>query len=212
MAATLDEVSGGRLILGLGAGWHQPEFDAFGFPFDHRVDRFEEALKIIIPLLRTGHVDYQGTYASAPNCEIRPRGPRPDGPPILIGAGGPRMLRLTARHADSWNTCWLGRPTALAERRAALEDACTEVGRDPQTLDVTVGVSVTYTAPNQKGDNDIDPDKTLSGSPEEIASVLHDYAKLGVAHVICALSSTTTDSLAWLAEALRHYREIEKQA
>ncbi len=206
MAATVDEVSGGRLILGLGAGWHQPEFDAFGLPFDHRVDRFEEALQIIVPLLRTGQVDFNGTYYQAPQCELRPRGPRPDGPPILVGAGRPRMLRLTARHADSWNTCWLGQPTALAERRAALEAACGEEGRDPHTLAVTVGVSITYTAPGEPVPPTLDPAKTLSGSPEEIAAALDGYAQLGVAHLTCALDPCTTTSLAWLAEALQHYR------
>ena len=73
MAVTLDDVSNGRLILGLGAGWHQPEFDAFGIPFTHLVDRFEEALKIIVPLVKTGEVDFTGTYYSAPNCELLPR-------------------------------------------------------------------------------------------------------------------------------------------
>ena len=76
-AATLDEVSGGRFILGLGAGWNEPEYRAFGFPFDHRVSRFEEALKIINPLLKEGKVDFQGTYSSANDGELRPRGPRP---------------------------------------------------------------------------------------------------------------------------------------
>src|SRR5205823_9829883 len=93
MGATLDEVADGRLILGLGAGWHEPEYEAFGYPFDHRVDRFEEALGIILPLLRHGRVDVQGRYYEARACELAPRGPRPGGPPILIGGQGPRMLR-----------------------------------------------------------------------------------------------------------------------
>src|SRR5262252_149957 len=80
MATTLDEVSGGRLVLGLGAGWNEPEYQAFGLPFDHRVDRFEEALQIIGPLLREGHVDYEGTYYQARDCDDVPRGPRPEGP------------------------------------------------------------------------------------------------------------------------------------
>ena len=85
-----------------GAGWHEPEYAAFGFPYDHRVSRFEEALQIITALLRTGHVDFQGAYYSARDCELRPRGPRPEGLPILVGSGE-RMLRLTARYADAWN-------------------------------------------------------------------------------------------------------------
>src|SRR5437773_5461448 len=86
MADTVDEISGGRLIVGLGAGWNGPEDRAFGAQSDHRVDRFEEALQIIVPLLRMGHVDFEGKYYQARGCELRPRGPRPGGPPILIGA------------------------------------------------------------------------------------------------------------------------------
>jgi probable F420-dependent oxidoreductase len=203
MAATLDEVSGGRLILGLGAGWHQPEFDAFGVPFDHKVDRFEEALKIIVLLLREGQVDFQGSHYSARDCVISPRGPRTNGPPILIGSFGPRMLRLTADYADMWNTCWLGQPDGLAERRAKLEAACADAGRDPSTLPVTVGVSVAYTT---SGEEAPPPEKALSGSPAEVAAGLRAYADLGVAHVICSLNKATPEALAWLSEALSIYR------
>jgi alkanesulfonate monooxygenase SsuD/methylene tetrahydromethanopterin reductase-like flavin-dependent oxidoreductase (luciferase family) len=87
MAVTLDEVSTGRFILGLGAGWHRPEFDAFGMPFDHRVSRLEEALKIIRPLLKEGYVDFSGSYYQARHCELLPRGPRRTGPPILQTCG-----------------------------------------------------------------------------------------------------------------------------
>jgi probable F420-dependent oxidoreductase len=207
MAATVDEISGGRLILGLGAGWHKPEFEAFGVPFDHKVDRFEEALQIIVPLLREGKVDFSGTYYSAPDCQLLPRGPRPRGPEILIASAKPRMLRLTARYADSWNTAWLGMPTALPERRAKLEAACAEEGRDPSTLAVTVGVSVSYAEPGKSLDKPPSPDKALFGSPEQVAAGLRAYAEQGVAHVICGLEPTTPESLAWLAEALRIYRK-----
>lgn len=108
MATAIDEVSHGRLILGVGAGWNEPEYRAFGLPFDQRVDRFEEALQIIRPLLRDGHVDFTGRYYQAPNCEDLPRGPRADGPPLLVGSEGPRMLRLTAQYADLWNIGYMG--------------------------------------------------------------------------------------------------------
>lgn len=203
MAVTLDEVSGGRLILGLGAGWHQPEFDAFGVPFDHRVERLEEALQIIAPLLRTGHVTFEGKHYRANNCEIVLAGPRPSGPPILIASFGPRMLRLTARYADYWNTAWLGQADALEERRAPLREACIAEGRDPQTLQVTVGVTIRY-----EKDPASRRQHALSGSPEEIAAGLRGYAEAGVGHVICALEPLTLDSLARFAEALALYRHM----
>jgi len=116
MADTIDEISGGRLILGLGAGWNGPESQVFDMKSDHRVDRFEEALQIIVPLLRTGRVDFAGKYYQARDCELRPRGPRPGGPPILIGDKGPRMLRLAATHADLWNAEGpMRRPEEVAE-------------------------------------------------------------------------------------------------
>lgn len=206
MADALDEVSGGRLILGLGAGWHQPEFDAFGVPFDHKVDRFEEALQIIVPLLREGRVTFQGTYYQATACELLPRGPRSIGPPILVASFGPRMLRLTARHADQWNTAWLGRASALATSRATIEAACDDEGRDPATLAITVGVNVDYAASDGVAGTTPDPDKALFGSPTEIAAGLREYADAGVAHVICALAPANTTSLTRLGEALAIYR------
>ncbi|MDQ3855908.1 MAG: LLM class flavin-dependent oxidoreductase [Chloroflexota bacterium] len=205
MADTLDEVSGGRLILGLGAGWHQPEFDAFGVPFDHRAARFEEALQIIVPLLKKGSVDFHGTYYSASHCELRPRGPRPSGPPILVASHGQRMLRATAKYADCWNTAWLGRASALPERRARLEAACADVGRDPATLEVTVGVSVSYEEAAE-GET-VDPQRQLKGTPEEVAAALHEYEAAGVGHVICSLQPETPASLEKLARALQMYRE-----
>lgn len=84
MTTTVDEISHGRLILGVGAGWNEPEYQAFGLPFDHRVDRFEEALQIIKPMLREGHVDFAGRYYQARNCEDAPRGPRQQGPPLMV--------------------------------------------------------------------------------------------------------------------------------
>ena len=205
MAITADEVSGGRAILGLGAGWHQPEFDAFGYPFHHLADQFEEALQIIHPLLKEGKVDFQGTYFSAPNCEMRPRGPRPGGPPILIASKGPRMLRLTARYADQWNAAWFGKPTLFKQRHADLMAACEEVGRDPSTLEITVGVTVGYPQLEGGPENVDDPDKVLSGSPEEIAAGLREYADLGVDHVICACNPDTKEALAELTKALQIY-------
>ncbi len=114
MADSLDEISDGRFILALGAGWHKPEFDAFGYPFDHLASRFEEALQILAPLLRDGRADFTGRYYRAQNAVLRPRGPTKAGPPLWIGASGPRMLALTARYADAYNTVWHTDPQAVA--------------------------------------------------------------------------------------------------
>jgi probable F420-dependent oxidoreductase len=207
MAVTLDEVSEGRVILGLGAGWHQPEFDAFGIPFDARAARFEEALQIIRPLLKEGRVTFEGKYHRAAEAEMIPRGPRPEGPPILIGAFGPRMLRLAARFADYWNTAWLGDADQLPERRAPLEAACRAEGRDPSTLAVTVGVGVDYSPPDRWGTG-LARDRGMTGSPQEVAGRLRGFADAGVAHALCALTPPTPDSLARFSEALHVYREM----
>ena len=92
MAATLDHVSGGRLILGIGAGWHDPEFEAFGYPTDHKVGRFEESLSVITGLIRDGRADLDGRFMTARDAVLLPPA-RPD-LPILVAAKGPRMLEL----------------------------------------------------------------------------------------------------------------------
>src|SRR5215216_5237807 len=142
MADTIDEISGGRLILGLGAGWHEPEYTAFGFHFDHRVSRFDEAMQIITALLRTGHVDFDGTHYTARDCELRPRGPRPKGPPILIGGSGPRMLRLAARYGDAWNADRQNDVATVQELNARVDAACNDEGRDPASLARIIGIQV----------------------------------------------------------------------
>ncbi|HUG13649.1 MAG TPA: LLM class flavin-dependent oxidoreductase [Thermomicrobiales bacterium] len=209
MAITADEVSGGRTILGLGAGWHKPEFDAFGAQFHHLGDQFQEGIEIIAPLLREGKVDARGTYFSAPECEMRPRGPRPGGPPIHVAARGPRMLRLTAKHADGWNAAWFGQPTLFHERRAAMLAACADVGRDPKTLDITVGISVGYPELAELPEIASDPDKFLIGSPEQIASGLKEYADLGVSHAIVNPTSTRLEAVTELAKALDIFRQMQ---
>ena len=120
LAATVDEISGGRLVLGLGAGWNETEFRAFGFPFDHRIARFEEAFTIIRTLLRDGAIDFDGRFFQARDCELLPRGPRPGGPPLMVGSIGPRMLEITLPHVEPGTS---GSPTRTtrppASRRSA---------------------------------------------------------------------------------------------
>ena len=206
MADTVDEISGGRLTVGLGAGWCRREFDAFGYPFDHRVGRFEEAITIIGGLLRDGHLDYQGQYYQVENCELRPRGPRPGGPPILVGSSskGERMLRLTARHADIWNRDFdavnpgyepYSREDLLASQ-AKIDAACVEIGRDPATLARTAGVWVDLPIAPSRGWN------ALTGTPEQIAAGLRTYADAGYSQVQVWLNQQTTEAIEAFAPTL----------
>ncbi len=201
IAVTLDEICNGRFTLGIGAGWNQREFEAFGFPFDHRVDRFEEALKIIVPLLRDGKVDFQGMYAQANNCEIVPPGPRPHGIPIMIGATGPRMTRLTAQYADSINTGLdTKNPSAAREQLAS---ACADVGRDPQTLPLTTPV---WTAFPDLGHVPDHMQGSIFSSAEDVAELLRANEGAGAAHVMLDFRPNNAAALARISEALRLYR------
>jgi alkanesulfonate monooxygenase SsuD/methylene tetrahydromethanopterin reductase-like flavin-dependent oxidoreductase (luciferase family) len=200
MAATLDLVSEGRLILGIGAGWHDPEFERFGFPRDHKVSRFDEAFTIIRDLIRTGRADLDGTYVQARDAFLRP--PARADLPILVAAKGPRMLELTARHADAWNLAWFGLPNErLARVRGELAEACERVGRDPSTLAITVGVNVRY--PDLGADEE---GLALSGGADEVAAGLAAHDAAGADHVIAALDPNTPEALERFLEAVREYR------
>jgi probable F420-dependent oxidoreductase len=198
-AATVEEISGGRLVLGLGAGWLEVEYRAFGFPFDHRVSRFEEAFTIIMTLLREGRIDFDGTYYQARDCELRPLGPRAAGPPILIGSHSPRMLRIAARYADQWNG-WIpdrSRVAEVAPLRSLVDQACVDVGRDPATLERTVTISVNPT--EQSGGADAG---TLSGSSEELAEALRGFAREGVSHIQLSFEPMTLANIEAFAPTL----------
>ena len=205
MAATIDEISGGRLILGLGAGWNESEYAAFGFPFDHRVSRFEEAFTIIRTLLREGAIDFAGRYYTLRDCELKPRGPRPAGPPLLIGSDGPRMLRITMPHADAWNGWyhWFGnRPEGMAAQRELVDAACREVGRDPAAVERTAAVYVQLTGATGARDFDRDTAPPLAGSPGEIAANLRALAGEGIGHVQLVIDPVTPSGIQALAPVL----------
>ncbi len=204
MAVTLDEMSGGRLILGLGAGWHEPEYTMFGYPFDHRVDRFEEAVKIITPLVREGKVDFHGKYSSAVACEILPAPSRRI--PVMIGASKPRMLQLTAQYADSWNTSGGGRVDELVPKRAAIEAAAATVGRDPASLEITCAINVAFPDLGEVPDGANDPAKYLSGSVDEMAAGLQGFAEQGIGHLMAWLYPLTEETIARFAQAAAQAR------
>jgi alkanesulfonate monooxygenase SsuD/methylene tetrahydromethanopterin reductase-like flavin-dependent oxidoreductase (luciferase family) len=209
-ADTLDEISGGRLILGLGAGYHEREYRAFGYPFDHLVGRFEEALQIVNTLLREGTIDFQGRYYEARECELRPRGPRRRGPPILVGALAqvPRMLRLTALYADYWNTWGVNHVDRLVPVREAVDAACLKVGRDPATLARTV--SVVIDLPGSEGGPTAGWVRRfrsffappVTGSSENLAALLRALAREGIGHVQVWLEPSTVAGIEAFAPVL----------
>jgi probable F420-dependent oxidoreductase len=202
---TIEEVSGGRLILGLGAGWHEPEFAAFGYPFDHRASRFEEGFAILRGLLREGRVDFEGRFHQAPDCVLLPRGPRPEGPPLMIGTRGERMLRLTAEHADLWNGCWFRDPPEVGAQLALVDAACTSVGRDPASLGRTGGVRLDM--PGRTGKGAGKPAPSIE-APGQAAELLRGYAAAGLSHVQVWLDPRTVGAIEGLAPALEELDRV----
>jgi alkanesulfonate monooxygenase SsuD/methylene tetrahydromethanopterin reductase-like flavin-dependent oxidoreductase (luciferase family) len=185
IAETLDEVSCGRYTLGLGCG-NTPDEDyaAFGFPPDHRVSRFEEGLQIVHGLLKDGEVDFHGRYHSAEHAQMVLRGPRPQGPPIVVAGGGPRMMRLAARYADGWNWWALPHPDPADIRRTLTEidRACQEQGRDPASLTKSLDLYLPVTPPGT----------TDEPGAEQTAEALLAFGSMGVDEVRCYLPRRPT--------------------
>ena len=209
MADALDEVSGGRLVLGLGAGDSAGEHATMGLPTDSPVSRFEEALQIIRGLLRDGEIDYAGRFYTAREAKLIPRGPRPQGPPILIGTLNPRprMQRLVAEYADVWNG-WLGYTDASVEAARAqigqIERACSEHGRDFSTLARTTAVRANIPGSGYRPAPD---ERPLSGEPGEMAEVLAGHAALGTQQVQVALTMGGREGVRAFAPVIRALRD-----
>ena len=195
---TIDEISGGRFVFGLGSGHAGRQAHAFGLPEDHVHGRFEDAVQIIVPLLRDGRADFEGTYHSARDLEHRPVGPRPGRIPIMIGAKGPKMLRLAALHADIWS--WYVEEGSdvsdFAPVLSALEAMCVEVGRDPATIGRSAGIVVEPTSLTGAAEALAKP---LRGSAEEIADGLRAFQTGGFTQVEIMLWPPTLPALDALA-------------
>jgi alkanesulfonate monooxygenase SsuD/methylene tetrahydromethanopterin reductase-like flavin-dependent oxidoreductase (luciferase family) len=201
VAETIDEVSGGRFVFGLGAGHAGSQGRAFGLPEDHVVGRFEEAVQIIVPLLRAQRVDFDGDFHTARNLVQRPVGPRPGRIPLLIGAKGPRMLRIAALHADIWS--WFVEERSdiaeFAPRLAAFERACEEVGRDPATAGKSAGVVV---EPTDVGGSEAEFGTPIRGSAEAIADAIRSFAAAGYTNLELVVWPPTPAALEALAPVL----------
>lgn len=206
IAATLDEISGGRYTFGIGLGNTPDDYPLFGIDADPRYSRFAEAIQIIHGMLRAGRSDFAGTYYRAPGAELLLRG-RTDGPPIVIAAGKPRAIRLAVRYADEWNW-WTATRDGDASLRELVEDvdrACAEVGRDPATLRRSLDVfsvalpGVPTLAPD-------DPSLRLSGPPTEIAEALLAYGEMGFDEIRLDVRApeeiARPDALTWLSDVV----------
>jgi alkanesulfonate monooxygenase SsuD/methylene tetrahydromethanopterin reductase-like flavin-dependent oxidoreductase (luciferase family) len=207
-AATVDAISGGRLVLGLGAGWNEREYSAFGLPFDHRVSRFEEAFTIIRELVRTGRSDVRGRYHEVVDCVLDPPPSRPGGPPLMLGSTSPRMMRIGLPHVDLWNAWWSdygNSASGFAELRARVELAAERAGRAPGEVGATAAVLVQLEGGvgRTMGDGAYNvPVRPVPGDPAAIAEHLLAMSEAGAVHVQLVLDPITTGSIELVGRAL----------
>jgi probable F420-dependent oxidoreductase len=204
MAATIGEISGGRFVLGLGAGWSEVEFKAFGIPYDHRVSRFEEAFAIIQPLLAGKRVSLDGRFHHAEDAVLLPK--PANRVPLLIGSNGARMLRIALPHADAWNT-WFASygntPEGFARLNATISEAATAAGRRPADIDRSACVFV-VTDRSVKGRPLDDPDAPpVEGDPETVARHLRELHAAGADEAILVISPIDERSIRQLAPVLQ---------
>lgn len=202
-AETLDEISGGRFVFGLGAGHEWPgQARFFGLPEDRIFARFEEALQVIVPLLRRGHADFEGQFHAARDLPQQPVGPRPNAIPLLIGGNGPKGQRHAALHADIWSGYAEERAHVdeLGPRLASLDAICEEVGRDPTTIGRGAGLSVNPLLPAGTRPS------LISGSAEEIADALRTFREAGYTQVDLMLGPGTVEAFDAMAPVLELLR------
>lgn len=199
MAHSVHEISGGRLILGLGAGWHEPEYVAFGYPFDHRYSRFVEALDIIRGMLVDGRSTLSGQYYQTKDARLLPPATQPT-PPILIGTHGPKMLELTAKYAQQYNTAWHALPgPRWTKARDAMAAALEAQGRDPKTMTTTVGVLV-------RADEAAEDAFGLPCDAKAMADAMATWAAEGVDELVLLLDPPSRERAGRAVEALNRYR------
>ena len=206
-AATIDQISNGRFILGIGSGWSEAEYRGFGFPFDRRVSRFEEAFTVIRELFATGSCDFHGEFYDIEGALLFPEPVQPGGPPLMIGSFGPRMLAITLPHVQMWNAWnhdYGNTREGLARLLSKIDTACEAVGRDPLTLERTICPLVRMTGGKGRASGSGEVVPPLDGTdPEALADELSAYAGMGISHVQLVLDPITAGSIAELEPTLR---------
>ena len=204
LAATVYAISQGRLILGLGAGWNRREFDAFGFPYDKRVSRFEEALAILAPLLRDGRATFHGQFYDVDDCVLDPRPVRPGGPPIMLGSNSPRMLSIGLPIVNSWNVWWSiynNSVEQFAEIKAEV-DALMPAGR---YVEATAAVLVTLPAGRGRLMGDTYDAKVTMVTPDGLGDHVQGMAAAGATHLQLVLDPITAESIETIGEVLADF-------
>jgi probable F420-dependent oxidoreductase len=206
-AATVDEISGGRLVLGIGAGWNRVEFEAFGIPYDRRVDRFEEAFTIVRTLLSDGRIDFRGEFYTMADCELLPRPTRAGGPPLLIGSNGPRMLSLTLPHVFAWNswyTAFDNDPGQVASLIETIDAACLRAGRRSEDVAKTVALYVGFNdRPSRRTGG-----RPLPGNDDRIIEHMQSVEAAGVSHVQAILDPIVPETIEKLGEIAARFRDL----
>ena len=204
-AATVDAISGGRLIVGLGAGWNEREYRAFGFAYDQRVSRFEEAFGIIRRLLVGEVVDFSGRFYNVARSQVDPIS-RPGGPPLLLGSTAPRMMSIALPHVQSWNVWWsrFGNTVeGFASEAARVEEQCQIAGRAPGAVQATAAV---YVQVPGGGGRTMGSDKVvaepLRGTQRELADQLAAFGAAGCDHLQLVVDPITQASIEWLGGVL----------
>ncbi len=200
-AATVDAISGGRLIVGLGAGWNRREYDAFGFPYDRRVSRFEEALAIIVPLLREGRATFHGTYYDVDDCVLDPRPFRSGGPPIMLGSTSPRMLSIGLPLVDSWNVWWSVYDNSV-ERFAEVAEGVDAVMPEGRRVEATAAVLVTLPGGRGRLMGDAYDAKVTTVTPDALGDHVRGMAEAGATHLQLVLDPITAESIDVVGEVL----------
>jgi probable F420-dependent oxidoreductase len=200
-AATVDAISQGRLIVGLGAGWNRREYDAFGFPYDRRVSRFEEALAIIAPLLRTGRTTFHGQFYDVDDCALDPGPVRDGGPPIMVGSNAPRMLSIALPVVDSWNVWWgtyENSVSRFAEVKADVDAAM------PEGRHVEATAAVLVTLPGGKGRlmGESYDARVTAVTPDGLADHVRELARAGATHLQLVLDPITAETIETIGTAL----------
>jgi alkanesulfonate monooxygenase SsuD/methylene tetrahydromethanopterin reductase-like flavin-dependent oxidoreductase (luciferase family) len=200
-AATVDAISRGRLVLGLGAGWNRREFDAFGFPYDRRVSRFEEALAIIVPLLRDGRTTFHGRFYDVDDCVLDPLPVRQGGPPIMVGSTGPRMLSIALPVVSSWNVWW-SRYDNSVERFAEVKSEVEAVMPEGRHVEATAAVLVTLPGGRGRLMGERYDAAVTTVTPDDLGDHVRGLADVGATHLQLVLDPITADSIDTIGAAL----------